>query len=87
LKFGSIFRVADGMYISKEDTGNIRNILDNWPEPEVDIIVVTDGSRILGEFCDIFPHNTRFRRFGNKWNGNSSGKAIALCGSRWFSPF
>ncbi len=37
------------MYLSKDDFGQIRKVLDNWPEPAVDIIVVTDGSRILGQ--------------------------------------
>jgi malate dehydrogenase (oxaloacetate-decarboxylating)(NADP+) len=36
------------MYFSSRDTGNIRNLLDNWEEEQVDLIVVTDGSRILG---------------------------------------
>jgi malate dehydrogenase (oxaloacetate-decarboxylating)(NADP+) len=37
-----------GMYLSLEhDNGEIAEILNNWKE-EPDIIVVTDGSRILG---------------------------------------
>merc|ERR1712137_371581 len=48
VKFGSNYRTAQGMYFSPEDKGSIREILDNWPQEEVNIIVVTDGSRILG---------------------------------------
>lgn len=47
-KFGLNFRSAEGMYISTLEKGMIRRILDNWPVDKVDIIVVTDGSRILG---------------------------------------
>jgi len=47
-QFGHIYRKNRGMYLSLEDKGNIRNIFDNWPHDEVDIIVVSDGSRILG---------------------------------------
>lgn len=36
------------MIFCKRDKGNMRNILDNWIHPHVSIIVVTDGSRILG---------------------------------------
>ena len=35
------------MYITTKHTGRIRQILDNWVT-DVDIIVVSDGSRILG---------------------------------------
>jgi len=47
-QFGHIFRQSRGMYFSSEDRGKIRTIMDNWPQDDVDIIVVTDGSRILG---------------------------------------
>ena len=36
------------MYLSFEDRGHIANVIKNWPEPNVEITVVTDGSRILG---------------------------------------
>jgi malate dehydrogenase (oxaloacetate-decarboxylating)(NADP+) len=37
-----------GMYLSYEDRGNIAAVIANWPEPHVEITVITDGSRILG---------------------------------------
>jgi malic enzyme len=37
-----------GMFFSLHDAGMIRELLDNWPEPNVTTIVVTDGERILG---------------------------------------
>jgi malate dehydrogenase (oxaloacetate-decarboxylating)(NADP+) len=36
------------MYLSFEDRGHIANVIKNWPEQNVEITVVTDGSRILG---------------------------------------
>lgn len=35
------------MYLSFEDRGHLHQIINNWPH-EVEITVVTDGSRILG---------------------------------------
>jgi malate dehydrogenase (oxaloacetate-decarboxylating)(NADP+) len=45
--FDSIFRRARGMYLSPEYRGRFAQVLRNWKYP-VDVIVVTDGSRILG---------------------------------------
>ncbi len=47
-EFAHIFRKPQGFYITPDDRGSIREILDNWPEDEVRVIVVTDGERILG---------------------------------------
>ncbi|MCH9671898.1 MAG: NAD-dependent malic enzyme [Gammaproteobacteria bacterium] len=47
-EFAHIFRQARGFYITVEDRGSIREILRNWPESDIRMIVVTDGERILG---------------------------------------
>jgi malate dehydrogenase (oxaloacetate-decarboxylating)(NADP+) len=36
------------MYFSSSNLGYFKEMVKNWPEEEIDIIVVTDGSRILG---------------------------------------
>ncbi len=46
--FGDNYRSARGMYCSIRDKGKLSNIINNWPHDDVEIIVVTDGSRILG---------------------------------------
>ena len=46
--FSSIFRRPRGMYFSAADKGVMQAMIWNWPTSDVDIIVVTDGSRILG---------------------------------------
>ena len=36
------------MYLTADDRGDFASIMHNWPAEEVDVVVVTDGSRILG---------------------------------------
>ncbi|CAN0901483.1 NADP-dependent malic enzyme [Linum grandiflorum] len=47
-KYGSIFKRPQGLYISLKEKGRILDVLKNWPEKSIQVIVVTDGERILG---------------------------------------
>ncbi|MDH5425100.1 MAG: NAD-dependent malic enzyme [Gammaproteobacteria bacterium] len=47
-QFGGIFRETRGFYITPKDRGKMRDILSNWPEKDIRMIVITDGQRILG---------------------------------------
>jgi malate dehydrogenase (oxaloacetate-decarboxylating)(NADP+) len=47
-RFAHIFHEARGMYLPISARGRLKELLSNWPEPDVRFIVVTDGERILG---------------------------------------
>jgi malate dehydrogenase (oxaloacetate-decarboxylating)(NADP+) len=47
-KYGSILRRPQGLFISLKEKGKILEVLRNWPEKNIQVIVVTDGERILG---------------------------------------
>jgi len=47
-EFAHIFRQPKGFYITPDDKGDIRDMLDNWPSDDVRVLVITDGQRILG---------------------------------------
>jgi malate dehydrogenase (oxaloacetate-decarboxylating) len=47
-RFSEIYRRPRGLFIAYPDRGRIGEILRNRPRREVDVIVVTDGQRVLG---------------------------------------
>ncbi len=59
-QFGYRFNRTRGMYFSSADRGQFSTMVHNWPHDDVHVIVVTDGSRILGlvslyDFYVLFP--------------------------------
>ena len=48
-EYGNIFRSShEGLFMSAQYKGRMKEVLENWPRKDVRIIVVTDGERILG---------------------------------------
>lgn len=47
-RFSHIFRYPRGLFISYPHAGHVRDVIERAPNKEVDVIVVTDGERILG---------------------------------------
>lgn len=48
LQYSRLYRRARGMFFSADDVGDMHAMVYNWPSDRVDVIVLTDGSRILG---------------------------------------
>jgi len=46
--FSHLFRRPRGMFFSAKDKGEMASMVYNWESDEVDAVVVTDGSRVLG---------------------------------------
>lgn len=47
-RFSDIYRRPRGLFVSYPDRDRLAEVIDNRPHPEPDVIVVTDGQRILG---------------------------------------
>ena len=48
MNYHTLYQKPRGLYMSAEDRGELAALVWNWPSGDVDAIVVTDGSRILG---------------------------------------
>jgi malate dehydrogenase (oxaloacetate-decarboxylating)(NADP+) len=48
LAWSRLYLRPRGLYVTVRDAGRVREVLRCWPRPDVTVIVVTDGGRILG---------------------------------------
>jgi malic enzyme len=63
------------MFFTADDIGHFQAMTYNWPADEVDVIVVTDGSRILG-----------LGDLGSNGMGIPIGKLILYCACAGINP-
>ena len=74
-EFAHIFRRPRGFYITPDDRGSIRPMLDNWPEDDIRVIVITEGNL-----------HSRAGRFGRQvGTGNSEREKVTVYSLRWHS--
>lgn len=74
-EFGHRWTRSRGMFFSRADRGHFSSMVYNWPHDEVHVIVVTDGSRILG-LGDLGVHGM----------GISIGKLALYCAAGGIAP-
>ena len=48
LEFGHIYRRPNGIYLSIEQRGKVKEVLSHWPATDVRFICISSGGRILG---------------------------------------
>lgn len=47
-EYNRLFRKPRGLYVTIQDRGHVKEVVENWPYKDIRVIVVTDGERILG---------------------------------------
>ncbi|KAG2435604.1 hypothetical protein HYH02_011895 [Chlamydomonas schloesseri] len=75
VNYHKLYRRPRGMYFSAADRGDMLAMAYNWPQQDVQAIVVTDGSRILG-----------LGDLGVNGLGIPIGKLDLYCAAAGFSP-
>lgn len=75
LNYHKLYRRPRGMFFSANDKNEMSAMIWNWPAQEVDAVVVTDGSRILG-----------LGDLGLNGLGISIGKLDLYCAAAGFHP-
>jgi Malic enzyme, N-terminal domain len=83
-RFSHIYVNPEGLHISLKDKGHIYEILQRHPSDDLEITVVTDGSRILG-LGDLGLNGMDPVIRGNIRNGHSYWKIVVICCMCWNS--